>query len=271
MGFSIFTDLITPTKYKVPDAVTVDPGSEQLANTQANAAAFAGAKKLASDYNDYMQQEVSRRLKQTMPEFEGLQSQAAANLAAGLRGELSASDAAASQRSSAARALGLGIGGSGAGAALTARDLGLKQYQLQQQAQSQLPGYLSTIAGITKAPLFDFSNTFLTPAQRIEIAFKNKTNQWNVQNLRNQMAVQPEPWMKSLAGLGDSVVNAAAAYFTMGGSAMGGGGSSSGGGGSFKVGDYMQQSRMMQESSAPSWGGQDFMGDINPGSWGNLS
>lgn len=246
MGFSLFTDLITPTKYKVPEAATVDLKSEQLANVDANAATFDAAKGLAAQYNDFMQQQVSNRLKQTMPEFAGLEAQASANYAAQLRGELTTSDAAASQRSSAAQALRLGTFNSPAGGALQLRNLGLRQAQVQQQAQAQLPNYLSAITGIQKAPLFDFSNAFLTAGQRVEYQFKNATNRFNVQNLRNQMAAQPPAWQKALAGFGDSILDAVASYYTMGASGMANGVGKGANGRSttntgFNVGDAQQQ------------------------------
>lgn len=220
MGFSFFTDLITPTKYSIPSAPNIDINQNQLDTTAGNVAAFDKAKQLASDYNDFMRQQVSKALEAGVPGYKSIAEQLASNFGAQLRGELSTSDAAASQRSSAARALGLGIAGSQAGAALTARDLGLRQYQVQQNAQAQAPAYLSTMAGLTRAPMYDFSNVFLNPMQRAQLSWQNQTANWNVQNLKNQMDVQPEPWMKATAGLGDSIVNAVASYYTMGGSAL---------------------------------------------------
>lgn len=223
-GFSLFTDLITPTKYRVPDAPTIDINAELTANNAANYTSFQQSKALATDYNDFMRQQVAQSLKD-IPGYADLSTTLAKNLAAQLRGELSTSDAANVQRSSAAQALGLGIAGSPAGAALTLRNLGLSQYQVQQAAQSQVPGYLQGMRNLTAAPQFDFSSVFLSPAQRIQTSMWNKQNQFNVQNLRNQMAVQPEPWQKALAGFGDSLLTAAASYATMGGfGGFGGGG-----------------------------------------------
>lgn len=222
-GFSLFTDLISPTSYKVPDAPQIDINQEIAANNATNYTSFQQSKQLATDYNAFMREQVAKSLKD-IPGFADLSSTLAKNLAAQLRGELSTSDAASVQRSSAARALGLGIAGSPAGAALTARDLGLTQYQVQQGAQAQTPGYLTSMRNLTAAPQFDFSSVFMTPAQRIQVSQWNKTNQFNVQNLRNQMAVQPEPWMKALAGFGDSLLTAAGSYFTMGGFGGTGGG-----------------------------------------------
>lgn len=202
-AFNFFSDLITPTKYDVPEAPQLDITGEQLANVQANAASFAGAKDLAAQYNDFMASQVAKQIRQSMPEFEGLQSQVSKNLAAQLRGEISTSDLAASQRSSAARSLGLGLGGSPAGAAMTARDLGLTQLGIQQQAQAQTPAWMQSIVGMKRAPMFDFSSVFLTPAQRLNLSWQNKASAWNVQNLKNQLEAQPEPWMRAMAGLGD--------------------------------------------------------------------
>lgn len=257
MGFSLFTDLITPTKYKIPDAATVDINKEQLANVESNAASFEAAKGLALDFNQFMQEQFTKRLRENMPEFEGFQQQMALNLGKQLRGELSLGDAAAQQRASAARNLGMGTAGSQFAGGMTLADLGLRQFGVQKAAQAELPTYLQTIAGLKNAPLFNFSSVFMDPAQRIAIEMQNQQHRWNVQNLKNQMKVQPEPWEKALAGFGDSVLDAAVGYFTMGGSLMGGGGigsgaGSRGAGSKFTVGDYNQQSRMMAESGGMS-------------------
>lgn len=262
MGFSLFTDLITPTKYKIPDAATVDLSGEQLANVESNAASFEAAKGLAEQFNTFMQSQVSKRLRENVHEFEGFQAQASANIAKRLRGELSLGDVAAKQRSSVAGTLGRGTAGSPAGTATVLRDLGLLQYGEQKSAEAALPGYLSAIVGLKNAPLFDFSNVFMSPAQRIQFQFENKSRAWNVQNLKNQMKVQPEPWQKAVAGFGDSVLDAVAAYYTMGASSMGGGGGSAQKSGGFNVGQYQQQNRMMLESGSggnnAGWGGMGF-------------
>jgi len=203
MPFTFASDLITPTSYKLPDAPTVDINAEQLANTQSNAATFEGAKQLAQEFNDFQSQQVARRLQQNFPQFEGLQTSGAQVIADRLAGRLSSSDASASQRSSAARALGAGTNVAGT----TLRDLGLKQYDAQSQGLSELPGFASTVQGVKGAPMFDFSNTFMSPQQRIGISMQNAENKWNVANLKAQMDAQPEPWMKALAGLADTSSN----------------------------------------------------------------
>jgi hypothetical protein len=207
MAYSVFSDLINPTKYGVPNAPTVDPSQNQLDTVTGNAATFDASKSLANSYNDFMRAQVAKSLKEGVPGYSDLTGTLATNLAAQLRGELTGSDLAATQRSSAAAALGQGIGGSPAGAAFSARNLGLRQYQVQQNAQAQTPGYLGTMKALTNAPMYDFTNSFLTPQQRFGQSMTNSQNQWNVQNLKNQMKVQPDPWMKSLAGYGDSVLN----------------------------------------------------------------
>lgn len=230
-GFSLFTDLISPTKYGMPDYTAVDPSQIQLDTQAGNAASFQAAKGLATDYNAFMRQQQQQALEQGIPGYSNIAKQLSGNFQSQLKGELSSSDLAATQRNSAAKALGLGVAGSPFGAALTARDIGLRQYQVQQNAQAQAPGYLQTMRGLTAAPMYDFSNVFLSPQQRVQYAFQNNANQWQVANAKAQMAAQPEPWMKALAGFGDSILTGAASYATMGGFGGFGGGSMGGGGG----------------------------------------
>jgi hypothetical protein len=207
MGFSFFSDLINPTKYDIPEAPQIDTSGEQLANVEGNYASFQGAQKLATEFNSFMQEQVAKQLRETMPEFAGLQKQMAANLASQLKGELPSDVAGQVQRRSGAKSLALGIAGSPASTNLSARDLGINSLQLQQSAQAQTPGYLSSIASLTRAPLFDFSSVFLSPMQRIGVSQWNKESAWNVANMKNQMDAQPEPWMRAFAGLGDSAMN----------------------------------------------------------------
>lgn len=202
-GFSFFSDLLNPTSYKVPPAPVVSPDQAQMETVAGNTAAFAGAKELAQNFNDFMAQQQAKQLATSMPWLKGLETQGAQTIADRLAGKLSTSDVAASQRSSVARALGMGtnVGGT------TLRDLGLTQYQAQSSGLAALPGFTQSSAAIHRTPLFDFSNVFLSPQQRWQMNYQNATNSWNVQNLKNQMAAQPAPWMKAFAGLGDTALN----------------------------------------------------------------
>ncbi len=202
MAFSIFSDLIQPTKYEVPNAPQLDATQNQLETTQGNAATFAAAKELASQYDDFMAQQ----FKKAFPQFQGLQESGGDAIAKMLRGELSTGDVAASQRSSAARALGLGTSGSDFGKGLSIYDLGRTQQQQVSQGLAALPGYTAAVQGTKR--LFDPSTMFLNPVQRFQQSMINQQNQWNVSNLRNQMAVQPSPGEKALAGFGDTMMNA---------------------------------------------------------------
>lgn len=228
MGFSFFSDLISPTKYDVPDAPNIDVDAEQKASVEGNLSTFRAAKQLAQEFNDYSAKQVQARLKQNLPYMQDMESQIASNLGKRLRGELSLSDAAGVQRQAAASALrsGLNVG------AVTARDLGLTQYGLQQQAEQQAPAFMQGMAGLKASPMFDFSSVFMTPAQRIQTQQWNKSQAWNVQNLQNQMDVQPEPWMKAMAGLGDFAIGGASQLAgTYAGSAASAAGTAAGGGG----------------------------------------
>lgn len=252
-SFSIFNDLITPTKYNLPSFPVIDPSQVQLDTQKGNAASFDAAKSLATDFNSFMRQQQQQALEQGIPGYSKIANQLSNNLQSGLNGELSSSDLAATQRASAARSLGLGVAGSPFGAALSARDIGLRQYQVQQNAQQQAPGYLNTIRGLTASPTFDFSNVFLSPQQRVETSFRNAANQWQIQNSKAQMDAQPAPWMKALAGFGDSLLTAAGSYATMGGFGGGGGGTKSNQG--FNLGQWGQGYNQQLESGQLGGGG----------------
>lgn len=243
MATTITQDLVaalTGRDPKVPQWTDIDPSAVQQETLRGNLATFEGAKQFASSFNDFMREQVAKGLREQVPGYVDLSSTLASNLAAQLRGELTSSDAAAEQRSSVARALGLGLGGSPAGAAFTARNLGLRQYQVQQNAQAQVPGYLNTMAGLTRAPAFDFSSLFLTAPQRWQMNYTNQVNRMNQQWLKEQIDSQPNKIGMAFARQLDEDVEMgkqlAVSYYGggmggMGGMGGGGGGGWSGGGG----------------------------------------
>lgn len=219
-GFSLFSDLINPTSYQVPDWQAIDPTVMQQQAVAGNLATFGGASQLASQYNDFMRSQLARANQAAIPGFAGITNAIAQNIQAGLQGQLTSSDLAAQQRMSGAAGLGaVGGGGgpqSGFSQFLTARDIGATQQALKTQAQAQAQGFLPMMAGLARGPMYDPAQMFFSPQQRMAAAFQNQSNQWNVQNLKNQLAVQPAPWEKALAGFGDSLLTAAGSYLTMG-------------------------------------------------------
>lgn len=239
MATTITSDLVaalTGSDPKVPKWNDIDPDVIQRETYLGNAATFEGAKQFAGDYNAFMRSEVAKSLRANVPGYDTLTGTMAQNLAAQLRGELTSSDLAATQRSSAARALGQGIAGSPAGAAFSARNLGLRQYDVQQRAQAQTPGYLTAMADVTKSPTFDFSNLFLSAGQRWQMSYANQVNRMNQQWLQNQIDAQPDAIAMAFARQLDNDIEMgkqmATSYF---GGGMGGGGGGaptpSGGGG----------------------------------------
>lgn len=248
MATTFFEDILKE-KPKVPTWQDIDPSKIQLDTLTGNAATFDAAKALASQYNDFAAKEMEKRLAQTQPYFAGLESQTADLFSQKLKGQLSLSDAAASQRSSAANALGLGIAGSPAGGALTLRDLGLKQYQVQSDAMAQLPSFLGSMAQIKRAPMFDIASMFLNPAQRWQMAFQNQENKWNQQWLSNQIDAMPSGLAWAFAKQGDediTLAKQAAVGMFGGGMGMGGGGGGGWGGGGIASGPG---------GAAGGWGG----------------
>jgi hypothetical protein len=228
MATTLFEDLLKKAP-DVPDWQNIDPTKVQQDTVAGNLTTFEGAKDLAAKYDDYMVAQMQKRLQATFPEWSGLEAQGAKVISDRLAGRLSDSDAAASQRGSAARALGLGIAGSPAGSALTLRDLGIKQSQAQSEGLAALPGFASTVSGVKAAPKFDFGSVFLSAPQRWQMTFQNQAAKWNQQWLTNQIdAMQIGNVGMAFAKQGDEDIEmakqAAVSYF---GGGLGGG---SGGG-----------------------------------------
>lgn len=199
---TFFEDLLKEQP-KVPNWATIDPSQVQGATNQGNLASFQGAQALAQQFNDFSANELMRRLREAVPEFAGLQGQMAGNLAAQLRGELTQSDLASTQRESAAGALGKGFAGSGAGAAYSAFNVGRKQFEVQQSAQAQAPAWLQTVTGLTRAPMYDLTTSFLSAPQRFQMTLQNQENQFSRDWLSNQVKAQPTGVGAAFAKLGD--------------------------------------------------------------------
>lgn len=255
MGFSFFSDLISPTKYDVPKWEDIDAGKEQQKAITDNIASFESAKGLATSYNEFMQGEVSKALKKAIPEYDSMTNQMAKNISAKLTGSLpegvKKNLEAAVGRTSNAQARRLGITGSPAGFNLGARDIGKTYYEIANEAERSYAPFVSTVASLNKAPMFDFSTVFMSAGERANIAMRNQENKWNAQNLQNQMDAQPAPWMKAMAGLGDFGLNLGAAwgisnYFPTK--------SPFGSGNKYSVGDWQQQNNMFNESRSGFWG-----------------
>lgn len=219
MGFSFFSDLITPKGYEVPNWQNTDVTGIQQETVGGNLATLEWSKKLATDYNEFMQNQVAVALKRALPEEGGLQTQMAKNIAAKLKGQIPQDVREARLRGSNAKARAGGYaGGPGTmGYNLGTRDLGLTSLEMENQGEQAWAPFVTTVANLYQAPMFDPKSMFFSPQQRVAISMQDKQNQWNAQNLRNQMAAQPEPWMKAFAGLGDTAMNFAGAYLTMGG------------------------------------------------------
>lgn len=212
MPFSFFSDLISPTKYGVPDWQDVDAGKIQRDTVTDNAASFEGAKKLATDYNTFMQDQVAAALKKAVPEFDTLQGQMAKNISAKLKGELPPDVVNNALRTANARAraggFASGVPGS-AGFNLGTRDVLRTSLQQEAEGEAAWSPFVSTVASLKRAPMFDFSSVFMSAQDRVNVAMRNQENRWNVANLKNQMEAQPEPWMKAFAGLGDTAATGA--------------------------------------------------------------
>lgn len=223
----------------VPDLPTLDIAKEQRASITANQLALPGLEKLATETNRFNFDEISKMLERAVPGFTAGIKSAGANATALARGEIPDDVSRGVQSSSAARSLGGGFGGSGLARNLTARDLGLTSLNLTGEGQNRLLG-LGAFAR-NNFGIFDFTNAFITPMQKLNFEREQNAEQWQVKWLRNQITAAPDPDDVALAeGLDNmfhTFANIGLSYFgqsvatNKGGATSGSGGSPGGGGG----------------------------------------
>jgi hypothetical protein len=190
MAKGIFGFLVGKTP-KVPQLGTVSPEDVQAKTITGNAAALPGAEALASQANQFSQEELAKALNFFQP---GALAQANKNIGAELRGELDPQDTQSLISSAVAAGYGKGFGGSfgnpgGIGGNLSLRSLGLG---VEQQKQRGFADFLN-LAQTTKTPQFDFSSMFYTPAQRLNFEENRAEQQFNRDWLQAQISAAPNP------------------------------------------------------------------------------
>lgn len=212
-------------KMKVPEIAKVSPEEEQKKAIEQNIAALEPATKLAEKTTAAEQGILEQQLRKAIPNYDQMVSQIGKNIGAGLKGELSADVLGQVQRSAAGRALSGGYGpGTSAGRALTARDIGLTSTQLQQQSLGQAMDFMRQQRTIGMVQPFSVASMFVSPSQRIDLAFRENQAMFGRDVMAAQVAAQPDPMM---AAIGGSISNMGGIAFGGGmGKLMGGGGSS---------------------------------------------
>ncbi len=187
-------------KPQVPDWVPVDTSKEQLDAIKGNQAALPGAEKIASNLNTFNQDQILGMLKNAIPGFDSILGSTSKTLQSELRGEIPTDVSNAIQNSSASRSYGVGTAGSGFSRNLTARDLGRTSYDITNNAISSSERWLQGVGQMTMPQLANPSSMFISPQQRIDAAFRNTSNQWNVNWLQNQVSAMPSPLQQAEAG-----------------------------------------------------------------------
>lgn len=108
------------------------------------------AEQLASDVNEFNQEQLDAALAKIIPGYSGMQTQRAANSAALLRGELPPDVVSGVNRAAAAKGVAGGYSGSKFGANLVLRDLGLTTLDAQRAGADM---FQTQISGTPRAPL----------------------------------------------------------------------------------------------------------------------
>lgn len=176
------------SKPKVPTLPNVDPNKVQSETIASNLGASGAAQELASIFNKFGQDEILKALEFALP---GGLAQIQSNIKSQLTGELAPQDTQALIRNATAAGYGKGFnfGTGGIGRNLVLRDLGIASQQQKQQGFQNFLG----LASATKAPQFDYTSMFYTPAQRLSFAQQQADNKFNVDWLQSQLDAAPDP------------------------------------------------------------------------------
>ena len=211
----------------VPNLPTVSLAQQQGAAIGANQAALPGAEALASETNQFNQQQVNEMLGQLFPGMSGVANTISQNIASEASGKLPDDVQAAVERSGAAKSLGMGVAGSGTGADMTARDLGLTSLQLTGQGLSSAESWINEADKVYSPGEMNVQSMFVSPEQMYQATNQQDTQQFQRSMMQNEINAAPDP---VVSGVVNMVPNAVGAM--RGGSQLGsgGGGDSSGGG-----------------------------------------
>lgn len=214
-------------KVKAPDFIPVDTSKEIGRATAANQANLPAIQQLASETNQFTQEQLLGALRAAIPDLEKINEQASKNLEAQLAGRLPEDVIGAINRSTAAQNQAAGVGGSQFGRNLTARDMGLTSLQLMNQGFANATNWLSNVRQNQVGPQFDVSSMFISPAQQIQVTAANNEGQMRSQFLKSQLDALQAP--RSIIGQGmNQFGQSLGSMGSMGG--LGGGGGGGGGG-----------------------------------------
>lgn len=197
----------------IPPFVPVNIDAEQQKAIAGNEKNFASAGELATRTNTFNQGELSRMLRQAIPNYDALVGKQGEVVGSMLAGQLSPDVVNQIQRNSAERSGAGGYGGTGMARNLEARDLGLTSLQLQTQGLNAAERWLVNTKQLAVPGQMDVSSMFLSPSQRVQATVANNTGQYQRDLLSANVAAAPDPVMGRIGGM----------FSQIGGLAMGAG------------------------------------------------
>lgn len=176
-------------KPQVPNAPSVNIDKETSSAYADIAKNLPQLQDIAAQINKASTDQLLAQWNALLPGFSGMQAQATKNTQSLLRGQLPADVVQNIREASAAAALRSGTSGSTFGYTYTPRSIGLTSLGLQQQGQQQF----QSMAAQFKAPLFDYTNLFVNPMQRMAAQQWNESNRYQQQWAKNQIKAMPSP------------------------------------------------------------------------------
>lgn len=202
-------------KPEVPTFRPIDPSTEAGKAISGNRANFSEAAALASEADQFNQDQLLARMRSLVPNIDGITQQASSNIESQLRGEIPDDVAAQVARTSASKAFRGGFSGSQRAGNLTTRDLGLTSLQLTQTGLDSASRWLQTAKSTLSAPQMDVTSMFITPAQQIQTAWQNEQARMSNQFMKNQVDSEFSFGNRLASGLSgfDAPLGAAAGTF----------------------------------------------------------
>lgn len=210
------------SKVKIPDLPAIDPNAVQQQTIAGNQQALPGAEAIASSINSFNIKQQLAALTQTLNLLAPGQLQKVQGITSDeLSGNVPNDVQQNLQRQAVAGAFGRGYGpGSTIATNDYLRNFGLTSMGIQQQG---IQNFGNLVSMGPKAPLYDVSNMFYTPQQRMAIAFQERSAQYNVNLMKAQVAAAPDPNMAQLAQGFDNFFKTIESVGTMGLGSLGGG------------------------------------------------
>lgn len=231
LGLAPGAEKVYGTKPTVPQL-----GAEQQKAIAANQAALPGLETLATDVNQFSQQQKNAMLSFIDPNWQKNFGLAGEQINKMMLGELPTSDVAMSQLHSVSSALSGGFGGTPAMGNLVARDLGIEQQQVINQGLAANDRWLRTAESLS-APTFDMTRSFISPEQQFQ-------RDWQ----QSLIAAAPDPVARGQSDAWNALIGEVLSMYGGGAGFKGGytpqwpggggGGGGGGGDGSMMMPDY---------------------------------